>query len=193
MVLSFFFSSCVRFDRELEVDLDGFQERLREVGRTLVSIRQRLVVPSLRAVQQKRSQEELFQRLTYMKQIQYFMGLLTAFEECHSQGILPLAASLLMEAMSLPLIADGGRIRLPRPVLPPSPSPPRTRGDDTDGSGPRSAADQKKRTGGNSRGRAEEDKKEEKTEGGKEEEVLVLTCMREAKEKVRDNATSLPF
>ncbi|PFH35026.1 hypothetical protein BESB_059130 [Besnoitia besnoiti] len=96
--------------RELEEHVAALQSEAAETRELLRGYRQRLLVPSLRVVQQQKKQEEQQERLRLLLQIQKVAALNMALEECRAQRLLPLSASLLMEALSLPVVASGGNL-----------------------------------------------------------------------------------
>ncbi|KEP67690.1 UNVERIFIED_CONTAM: hypothetical protein HHA_227820 [Hammondia hammondi] len=98
--------------RDLEEDFRTLHDQAAATRRLLVVYRQRLLVPSLRVVLQQRKQQEQQERLRLLLQIQKVAALDMALEECQAEHLLPLSASLLVEALSLPLVAHGGRVRL---------------------------------------------------------------------------------
>ncbi|ESS32756.1 hypothetical protein TGVEG_227820 [Toxoplasma gondii VEG] len=98
--------------RDLEADFRELHDQAAATRHLLVVYRQRLLVPSLRVVLQQRKQQEQQERLRLLLQIQKVAALDMALEECQAEHLLPLSASLLVEALSLPLVAHGGRVQL---------------------------------------------------------------------------------
>lgn len=114
-------------------------------------------MPSLRVVLQQKKQQEQQERLRLLLQIQKVAALDMALGECQAENLMPLAASLLVEALSLPLVAHGGKVRLPGV---------QSREGDTGGDKePEGASPQ---------------------DGKDANDAGVIRCMQEAKEKVSD-------